>query len=171
MKTLILSLAAFLLTVTSYGQTLKWTHAIAQPPFNIDDAAINIMRHDALGNFGFSISYYTQAGQGAQFAWIAANGKLIFTIFHTAAEGVTNPIVLAVSANTFLVGFMNSTGDSWTLRKYKKRGSVISHSDIILGAGERPEYINADPTYPTFFVIGFAQNGSTPLTIKRYTVK
>ena len=176
MKTLILSLAAFLLTVTSYGQTLKWTHAIAQPPFNVDESQIISMRHDTLGNFGFSISYYTQAGEGAQFTWIAANGKLIFTIVHTAAEGVNSPHVLAVSANTFLVAFANSTYTSWTLRKYTKRGSAISHRDIVLGAREYPASFTEDdskavgPTYSTFFVVGTAQDG-TPITIKRYTVK
>ena len=147
MKTLILSLAAFLLTVTSYGQTLKWTHAIAQPPFNVDFADLYSMRHDALGNFGFAVRYSAGAGQagnaGAQFTWIAANGKTIFTITHVGAENVYDPHVMAVSATTFLVTYTNSAFTSWTLRKYTKRGSVISHRDIVLGAHEYPARLSA----------------------------
>ena len=182
MKTLILSLAAFLLTVTTYGQTLKWTHAIAQPPFNAVSNELYTMRNDALGNLGFSVEYGTESG-AAQFTWIAANGKVLFSIIHTVAEKVNQPCVLSVSGTHFLVAFTNSEGTSWTLRKYIKRLSgSITHTDTVLSLNEYPArtatltrysgQINSfAPTDSTFFVVGKAQDGYTPLTIKRYTVK
>ena len=176
MKTLIFSLAAFLLTVTSYGQTLKWTHAIAQPPFNVDNTQLNSLRHDALGNLGFAIMYQNGvANAGAQFTWIAANGRVIFTINHIGAEGVIDPCVLSVTGTQFLTSFLRPDG-LLTLRKYIKRPSGISHTDIVLGAREfvaRNTFIDTaeGPFDSNFFAVALAQDQITPLTIKRYTVK
>lgn len=169
MKTLLLLLA---LTIAASAQTLRWTHAAPVGAFPQDHASLTHLRGDAVGNCAYGVQYGNSNGPvGAHVVWLSAAGKTINADLITGTA-FQQPRIISVSATVLLVAFVTPTVD--VLRKYTRRGAIVTFKDTPLLAGEYPAVDSQEITTTDkagFFVIVSNAAIGDFMGVKRYTVK
>ena len=92
------------------------------------------MRADTFGNVAVCVDYnFANAFVSTQAFWISAAGKIIKSDILAAQQGSAR--VLTVSATLFVISYVNDQGNT-VLRKYSKRGSLVSFTDTELSQNE-----------------------------------
>lgn len=169
MKTLLFLLA---LCGVASAQTLKWTHAAPVGAFPQDHASLTHLRGDAVGNCAYGVQYGNNNGPvGAHVVWLSAAGKTIYADLITGT-GLQQPRIISVSPTVLLVTFFGANGN--VLRKYTRRGAIVTFKDTPLLAGESPAVDSQEITLTDkagFFVIVSNAAIGDFMGVKRYTVK
>lgn len=167
MRTLFLLLA---FTASASAQTLKWDHSSGAPGFAHDSRTLSHLRGDAAGNVAFGVSYQSNMNGpvGVQVCWISAAGKVLHSDIIQGAD-LQDPRIVSVSPAVLIVQFSGSAGT--TLRKYTRRGAVVTSKDTPLGNN----FVTVDQALEVtdklgFFVVKAAQNDQF-LGVQRFTVR
>jgi hypothetical protein len=167
MKTLLLFLA---LAVSCCGQTLKWEATFDAPSFSYDQA-FGVPRADASGWSAICIEYsdFNFAPLGVQFAWYSNTGKRIYSEIDPSFK---NGSLIQFSSVCAVVEY-TAFDDSKVIRKYTRRGGIISKADTPMGKSDFVS--NTDgattPDRIGFFVVTRSANERQILGMKRYSFR
>lgn len=163
MKALIFLL---LLTVAASAQTLKWTKSPDAPGFAHDEAAITHLRGDAAGTVAVGIQYNDNltGPKGVQICWFSNLGKLIHSDI-VQGTAFQDPRIISVSPTVLVVQFF---GTGTVLRKYSRRGAVVTFKDTPLPTSS---FVHVDADSMVTDKLGFFVVSENSLSIQRYTVR
>lgn len=170
MKTIFLLLC---LLASASAQTFKWQQTAPVPVFTHDNASLSQMRGDTAGNCALGIEY-RQLGSvaGLQIWWLTAAGKTLHSDL-IPGDDLQQPQIISVSAAALLVQFFPASGGQ-VLRKYTRRGAVVTFKDTILALHEsvaRDPEILAGPGDRMGFFVTVESVAGRFLGLKRYTVR
>lgn len=158
------------LCITAHSQTLKWDHTSGAPGFAHDSKALSHLRGDAAGNVAFGVMYQSNinGAVGVQVCWMSAAGKILHSDI-IPGDDFQDPRIISVSPACLIVQF--SGASNYTLRKYVRRGTVVTFKDTSIGNN----FVAMDQAMEAsdrtgFFVVKNGQNGQFS-GVQRYTVR